>query len=176
MASKQRVTKTAFRLTRSCCNITDTTYHGLLAQANARLLQKEPGVQHMTEARRVCSPKRKCLHSQAKADLLYPRAAPLAHISESAAIGFGASLNHIETAWSLRRGGTPEHHRTALNGGLPMNTDSGAEHTCTATNGGKLALKQLEPAAVHEQKDAEILRHQTYRDLAQLRRIHMLVP
>ena len=128
MASKQRVTKTAFRLTRSCCNITDTTYHGLLAQANARLLQKEPGgVQHMTKARRVCSPKRKCLHSQAKADLLYPRAAPLAHISESAAIGFGASLNHIETAWSLRRGGTPEHHRTALNRGQPMNTDSGAE-------------------------------------------------
>ena len=40
----------------------------------------------------------------------------------------------------------------------------------------QLALKQLEPAAVHEQKDAEILRHQTNRDLAQLRRIHVLVP
>ena len=127
MASKQRVTKTAFRLTRCCCSITDRTYHRPVAQAKARLLQKESGVQHMTEARSVCSPKTNCLHSQAKADLLYPRAAPLAHISESAAIGFGASLNHIETAWSLRRGGTPEHHRTALNRGQPMNTDSGAE-------------------------------------------------
>ena len=54
-----------------------------------------------------------CLHSTAKADLLYPSAAPSAHNTESAANGYDAEQNHIETARSLRRDGTPEHHRTS---------------------------------------------------------------
>ena len=53
-----------------------------------------------------------CLHSQAKVDLLYPWAAPLAHdiwISESAAVGVAASRNHIRDGMvSVRWHTTPK--------------------------------------------------------------------